>query len=146
MRLHLGQPSSHPERATASSPSSTAGESVESHLGAELRLAVGRIRPRGVPYKLHLEWIGEGSPTIVIDVGNDDTIHAAGEPSSSRCRGSAKHAPTTGPTSAGAIPSGPRTVKDLGDDLLTLLRVAKIRASFVFWGMWVVYCVVLPRR
>lgn len=122
------------ERATASSPSSTAGESASPTSAPSSASLFGEF-DLGDGHKLHLECIGEGSPTIVIDVGNDDTIHgswgAVFQPMSRISRTCAYDRANLGRSDPDP---GPRTVKDLGDDLLTLLRVAKIPGPFVFVG------------
>ena len=91
------------ERATASSPSSTAGESASPTSAPSSASLFGEF-DLGDGHKLHLECIGEGSPTIVIDVGNDDTIHGSWGAVFQPMSRISQHAPTTGPTSAGAIP------------------------------------------
>lgn len=85
--------------------------------------------------KLHLECIGEGSPTIVIEVGNDDTIHgswdAVFEPMARVSRVCAYDRANLGRSDPHP---GPRTIKDLGDDLVTLLHVAQVPGPYVFVG------------
>jgi pimeloyl-ACP methyl ester carboxylesterase len=84
---------------------------------------------------LYLECIGEGSPTIVIDVGNDDTIHgswsAVFQPMadiSHTCAYDRANLGRSGPN------PGPRTIADLGDELLALLDVAGVEGPYVFVG------------
>lgn len=85
--------------------------------------------------KLHLECIGAGSPTIVIEVGNDDTIHGSWDavfgPMSSVSRVCAYDRANLGRSDPHP---GPRTIKDLGDDLVTLLHVAEVPGPYVFVG------------
>lgn len=84
---------------------------------------------------LHMRCAGTGEPTVVLEVGDDDT------PSGSW---GAVYAPLTEITrtcgydranlgQSDADP-GPNTVKDLGDDLVTLLHVAKVPGPYVFVG------------
>ena len=85
--------------------------------------------------ELHLECIGVGSPTIVIEVGNDDTIHgswdAVFEPMSSVSRVCAYDRANLGRSDPDP---GPRTISDLGDDLVSLLHVAAVPGPYVFVG------------
>lgn len=85
--------------------------------------------------KLHLECIGGGSPTIVIDVGNDDTIHGSWNfvyhPMSEVSRVCAYDRANLGQSDPDP---GPRTVKDLGDDLVKLLHKAEVPGPYVFVG------------
>ncbi len=84
---------------------------------------------------LYLECIGEGTPTIVIDVGNDDTIHgswaAVFTPMAEISRACAYDRANLGRSDPAP---GPRTIADLGDDLLALLDVAEVEGPYVFVG------------
>jgi len=84
---------------------------------------------------LHLECVGSQAPTIVIDVGNDDTISGSWggvyEPMKSVGRVCGYDRANLGASDADP---GPRTVKDIGDDLVTLLHVAKVPGPYVFVG------------
>lgn len=121
-----GLPPSGTGPVATASPSLTAAPSSASLIG-EFDLGDGK--------KLHLECIGQGSPTIVIDVGNDDTIHgsweAVFEPMSRISRTCAYDRANLGRSDPDP---GPRTVKDLGEELVALLRVAKVPGPFVFVG------------
>jgi pimeloyl-ACP methyl ester carboxylesterase len=85
--------------------------------------------------QLHLECIGDGSPTIVIEVGNEDTIHgswdAVFEPMAAVSRVCAYDRPNLGQSDPDP---GPRTISDIGDDLLALLEAADVPGPFVFVG------------
>lgn len=85
--------------------------------------------------KLHLECIGEGSPTIVIEVGNDDTIHGSWDavfgPMARVSRVCAYDRANLGRSDPHP---GPRTINDLGDDLVTLLHVAEVSGPYVVVG------------
>jgi hypothetical protein len=85
--------------------------------------------------KLWLECQGSGSPTIVIDVGNDDTIHgswgAVWTPMakiSHVCAYDRANLGKSDPT------TGPRTVPDVAEDLAALLAAAKVPGPYVFVG------------
>jgi pimeloyl-ACP methyl ester carboxylesterase len=84
---------------------------------------------------LHLECLGSGSPTIVIDVGNDDTIHGSWDavftPMAQISQVCAYDRANLGKSDPNP---GPRTISDLGEDLLTLLNVAGIDGPYVFVG------------
>ena len=85
--------------------------------------------------KLHLECIGAGSPTIVIEVGNDDTIHgswgAVFGPMAAVSRVCAYDRANTGRSDPAP---GPRLISDLADDLFTVLQVANVPGPYVFVG------------
>ena len=85
--------------------------------------------------RLYLECIGEGSPTIVIDVGNDDTIHGSWEevfrPMSEISRTCAYDRANLGRSDPAP---GPRTVSNVAEDLVALLDVADVPGPYVFVG------------
>jgi pimeloyl-ACP methyl ester carboxylesterase len=85
--------------------------------------------------KLHLECSGGEGPTIVIDVGNDETVSgswgAVYQPMKSIGRVCAYDRANLG--SSDPDP-GPRTITDVADDLVTLLHVAKVPGPYVFVG------------
>jgi len=85
--------------------------------------------------QLHLECIGEGSPTIVIEVGNDDTIGGSWGgvfgPMASVSRVCAYNRANLGRSDPAP---GPRLISDLADDLLALLHAANLPGPFVFVG------------
>ncbi|MDQ3880131.1 MAG: alpha/beta hydrolase [Chloroflexota bacterium] len=85
--------------------------------------------------ELHLECIGAGSPTIVIEVGNDDTIHGSWdtvfEPMSSVSRVCGYDRANLGRSDPHP---GPRLISDLGDDLVSLLHAAEVPGPYVFVG------------
>jgi pimeloyl-ACP methyl ester carboxylesterase len=89
----------------------------------------------GGGHRLHLECMGSGAPVIVIDVGNDDTIHGSWDavftPMAAVSRVCAYDRANLGQSDADP---GPRRVRDLGDDLLTLLHTAKVPGPYVFVG------------
>lgn len=132
MVVGCGQASSSPSSSTASegpsqAPTTTASASAATGPSGSYDVGDGRM--------LYLECIGEGSPTIVIDVGNDDTIHGSwgavfapmGEISQT-CAYDRANLGRSGPD------PGPRTIADLGDDLLVLLDVAGVEGPYVFVG------------
>lgn len=84
---------------------------------------------------LHLECLGSGSPTIVIDVGNDDTIHGSWDavfaPMAEISHVCAYDRANLGRSDPHP---GPRTLSDLADDLLTLLEVAGVEGPYVIVG------------
>lgn len=85
--------------------------------------------------QLHLECLGEGTPVIVIDVGNDDTIHGSWDavftPMAGVSRVCAYDRANLGQSDADP---GPRLLRDLADDLVTLLHVAEVHGPYVFVG------------
>ena len=120
---------------TASATRSLAPTAVASaNVSPSLAPAVGEYDV-GSGRKLHLECIGEGSPTIVIEVGNDDTIHGSWDavfgPMARVSRVCAYDRANLGRSDPHP---GPRTIKDLGDDLVTLLHVAEVPGPYVFVG------------
>ena len=84
---------------------------------------------------LHLECLGEGAPVIVIVVGNDDTIHGSWEavftPMAAVSRVCAYDRANLGQSDADP---GPRLIRNLADDLVTLLHVAEVPGPYVFVG------------
>jgi pimeloyl-ACP methyl ester carboxylesterase len=84
---------------------------------------------------LHVRCAGTGEPTVVLEVGDDDTPGGSW---------GAVYTPLTGITRTCGYDRanlgqsdpdpGPNTVKDLGDDLVTLLHVAKVPGPYVFVG------------
>jgi pimeloyl-ACP methyl ester carboxylesterase len=84
---------------------------------------------------LYLECSAGEGPTIVIDVGGEDTIDgswgAVYEPMKSNGRVCAYDRANLGRSDPDP---GPRTIKDVGDDLITLLHVAEVPGPYVFVG------------
>ena len=108
---------------TDDSPKSNADASIAGHFDV------------GAGKKLHLECRGDG-PTIVIDNGDGDAVsdgswQAVAQNMQSIGRVCAYDRANVG--SSDPDP-GPRTIKDLGDDLVTLLHVAKMPGPYVFVG------------
>jgi hypothetical protein len=124
-----GTPSSTNEPSDAAPIASAEATSSAAAAGPEGLYDLGDGR------MLYLECIGEGSPTIVIDVGNDDTIHGSwdavfapmGEVSQT-CAYDRANLGRSGPD------PGPRTIADMGDDLLALVEVAGVAGPYVFVG------------
>lgn len=85
--------------------------------------------------RLWLECRGSGSPTIVIDVGGDDTIRGSwGSVFGPMAEVSHVCAYDRANLGSSDPAPGPRTIADLADDLVTLLEVAKLDGPFVFVG------------
>ena len=85
--------------------------------------------------KLHLECRGSDGPTIVLDGGDGDVadgswqgVAQSMQPFGRVCAYDRANVGRSDPD------PGPRTVKDLGDDLVTLLHVAKVPGPYVFVG------------
>lgn len=115
--------------ATSSAPSAQGSAEPTPSISAAFDVGDGR--------QLYLECVGAGSPTIVIDVGNDDTIHGSWEAvfepmasaiSSRVCAYDRANLGRSDPA------PGPRTISDLADDLVTLLHVADVGGPKVFVG------------
>jgi pimeloyl-ACP methyl ester carboxylesterase len=85
--------------------------------------------------KLHLECRGTGEPTMVIDGGDGDVADGSwqGVARSMQSFGRVCAYDRANVGSSDPDP-GPRTVKDLGDDLVSLLHVAKVPGPYVFVG------------
>ena len=85
--------------------------------------------------ELFLECIGEGSPVIVIEVGNEDTVPWSWTevftPMSAVSRVCAYDRANLGRSDPDP---GPRTIVDVADDLVTLLTVAQVPGPYVFVG------------
>jgi pimeloyl-ACP methyl ester carboxylesterase len=85
--------------------------------------------------KLWLECRGTGSPTIVIDVGNDDTIHGSWDavfgPMSQVSHVCAYDRAFLGKSDPAP---GPRTVADIAEELVKLLHATALKGPFVFVG------------
>ena len=112
---------------TGDTPASTTSDSDSSIVG---NFDVGQGK------KLHLECRGSDGPTIVIDVGNDDTVSGGsweGVYQSMQSIGRVCSYDRANLGSSGPDP-GPRTIKDVADDLVTLLHVAKVPGPYVFVG------------
>jgi pimeloyl-ACP methyl ester carboxylesterase len=108
---------------TGDTPKSTAGASIAGHFDV------------GEGKKLHLECRGDG-PTIVIDNGDGDAVsdgswQAVAQSMQSIGRVCAYDRANVG--SSDPDP-GPRTIKDVADDLVNLLHVAKVPGPYVFVG------------
>ncbi len=120
----VGSPSGAP--AESPSPSTTAGTPAPSDPLTGFYDVGGR--------RLWLECMGSGSPTIVIDVGNDDTIHgswgAVFAPMSKISHVCAYDRANLGKSD----PAPARTIQDVAEDLATLLTVAKVPGPYVFVG------------
>ena len=115
--------------------SSTDGTSGSSPTPAKDSSIVGDF-DIGEGKKLHLECRGSDEPTIVIDVGNDDTVSGGaweGVYQSMQSIGRVCSYDRANLGSSDPDP-GPRTIKDVADDLVTLLGVAKVPGPFVFVG------------
>jgi len=84
---------------------------------------------------LYLECIGSGSPTIILEVGNDDTVGgsygAVFGPLGEIGRTCGYNRANLGRSDPD--PS-PRTITQIGDDLLKLLAVAGVTGPYVFVG------------
>jgi pimeloyl-ACP methyl ester carboxylesterase len=84
---------------------------------------------------LHLVCTGTDSPTIVLEVGDEDTVSgswgAVYGPMTSMSRVCGYDRANLGSSDPD---EGPRTVQDVADDLVTLLHVAKVRGPYVFVG------------
>jgi len=84
--------------------------------------------------RLWLECTGSGTPTIVIDVGNDDTIHgswgAVFAPMSKISHVCAYDRANLGKSD----PAPARTIQDVAEDLATLLTATKVPGPYVFVG------------
>lgn len=121
-----GRASSAPPTSLTPSPS---GSSVQSSSDISALFDVGNGR------QLHLECIGKGSPTIVIDVGNDDTIRGSWgdvfSPMAAVSRVCGYDRANTGQSDPAP---GPRLISDLAADLVALLHVAKVPGPYVFVG------------
>ena len=84
---------------------------------------------------LHLQCIGSGEPTIVLEVGGEDTVSGSWgsvySPMESISRVCSYDRANLGMSDPDP---GPRTTKDLADDLVTLLHVAEVPGPYVFVG------------
>jgi pimeloyl-ACP methyl ester carboxylesterase len=117
--------------ANGSSTDGSSGASAKPHsdssISGEFDVGEGK--------KLHIECTGSKGPTIVIDVGNDDTVAGSWgevyEPMKSIGRVCAYDRANLGLSD---IDPGPRTIKDLGNDLVKLLHLAKVPGPYVFVG------------
>jgi pimeloyl-ACP methyl ester carboxylesterase len=120
-----------PSAATSVPPSAVASlvAASPSSAGIDASFDIGGGR------HLHLECIGSGEPTIVIDVGNDDTIHGSWDgvffPMSHVSRTCAYDRANLGRSDAAL---GPRTIVDVSEELVKLLDVAGIHGPIVFVG------------
>ena len=85
--------------------------------------------------KLHLECRGDG-PTIVIDNGDGDAVSDGSWQAVSQSMQSIGRVCAYDRANVGSSDPdpGPRTIKDLGDDLVSLLHVAKVPGPYVFVG------------
>lgn len=114
-----------------SSSGGTSGASAtsksESSIVGEFDVGEGRM--------LHLECTGSDGPTMVIEVGDQDTVAgswgAVYEPLKSVGRVCAYDRANLGSSEADP---GPRTIKDVADDLVALLHVAKVPGPYVLVG------------
>ena len=117
-------PSASPDTTKARPPSSAA---TPGSLEGDFDIGGGR--------QLHMRCAGTGEPTVVLEVGDDDTPGGSW---------GAVYTPLTEITHTCGYDRanlgqsdpdpGPNTVKDLGDDLVTLLHVAKVPGPYVFVG------------
>jgi pimeloyl-ACP methyl ester carboxylesterase len=84
---------------------------------------------------LHMRCAGTGEPTVVLEVGDDDTPAgswgAVYTPMTAVTRTCGYDRANLGQSDPDP---GPNTVADLGDDLITLLHVAKVQGPYVFVG------------
>lgn len=84
---------------------------------------------------LHMRCAGTGEPTVVLEVGDDDTpggswgaVYTPMTQITHTCGYDRANLGSSDPD------PGPNTVKDLGDDLVTLLHVAKVPGPYLFVG------------
>src|SRR5688572_17482563 len=114
--------------------SSTSGDAPASTSSAPDSSIVGEFDV-GEGKKLHLECRGTGEPTMVIDGGDGDVADGSwqGVAQSMQSFGRVCAYDRANVGSSDPDP-GPRTVKDLGDDLVSLLHVAKVPGPYVFVG------------
>jgi pimeloyl-ACP methyl ester carboxylesterase len=133
--------------ATACGPAAVATPSEAAHTQAAVATATPRPTPTVDPtvlsgefdigggHKLHLDCVGSGSPTIVLDVGNDDTWRGSWQEVFAGLREISR---TCSYDRANLGKSdrdpGPRTTPEIADALVTLLQVAKVPGPYVFVG------------
>ena len=115
--------------------SSTSGDAPASTASGSDSSIVGDFDV-GQGKKLHLECRGSDGPTIVIDVGNDDTVSGGSWEGVYQTMQSIGRVCSYDRANLGRSDPdpGPRTIKDVADDLVTLLDVAKVPGPYVFVG------------
>ena len=127
-----------PSRTPAATPLTSSGPTVAPATPTQPAPTVNRLSGSfdiGGGRHLYLECIGSGSPTIIVEVGNDDTVGGSwgavfgplGEISRT-CGYNRANLGRSDPD------PGPRTITQIGDDLLKLLDVAGVNGPYVFVG------------
>jgi pimeloyl-ACP methyl ester carboxylesterase len=114
--------------------SSTSGDAPEPTSSASDSSIVGEFDV-GEGKKLHLECRGTGEPTMVIDGGDGDVADGSWQGVAQSMQSFGRVCAYDRANLGRSDPDpGPRTIKDLGDDLVSLLHVAKVPGPYVFVG------------